>query len=116
MSKHVKGWDETGYDESSWVKARMITPGTPKAAAVNSTGWMLVPSPLPQMEMTVQRLSSTRKSEGVQIPSGFPATKAKVTVPANTKATILLDQGFLTNAYPTLQFSGGRDASISLEN
>jgi alpha-L-rhamnosidase len=114
MNKHVKGWHTAAYDDSSWTKARMIGPGMPKAAAVNSSGWMLVPSPIPPMEMTVQRLSSVRKAEGIQIPPGFPANKTKVTVPANSSVSILLDQGFLTNAYPTLMISGGRNASISL--
>jgi len=114
MSKHVKDWANNGYDDSKWVKVRTIATGTPKAAAINSIGWMLVPSPLPQMEMTVQRLSAIRKSEGVQVPSGFPATKTKVTIPAYTRATILLDQGFLTNAYPTLVISGGKEAAVSL--
>jgi alpha-L-rhamnosidase len=114
MNKHVKGWEKPGYDDSKWVKARVIGNGVTKALAVNSSGWMLVPSPLPQMEMTKQRLSSTRKAEGVQVPTGFPATKIKVTIPANAKATILVDQGFLTNAYPTLNFSGGRNASLSM--
>ena len=112
MNKHVKGWDKPDYDDGKWVKARVIGPGVTKETAVNSTGWMLVPSPLPQMEMTTQRLSSVRKTEGVQVPAGFPATKTKVTIPANSKATILLDQGFLTNAYPTVVFSGGQNASM----
>ena len=114
MNKQVKGWDKPAYDDSKWVKARTIGPGATKDFAVNSTGWMLVPSPLPQMEMTAQRLLSTRKAEGVQVPAGFPAGKMKVTIPANTRASILLDQGFLTNAYPTLIFGGGRNASISM--
>jgi hypothetical protein len=66
------------------------------------------------MEMTTQRLSSVRKTEGVQVPAGFPATKTKITIPPNSKATLLLDQGFLTNAYPTLVFSGGQNASMSM--
>jgi hypothetical protein len=66
------------------------------------------------MEMSMQRLATTRKAEGVQVPAGFPKEKTKVTIPANTKATILLDQGFLTNAYPTIQFSGGKHAGISM--
>ncbi len=114
MNKYVKGWDKPNYDDSKWVKARVIAPGVTKETAVNSTGWILVPSPIPQMEMTIQRLSSTRKTEGVQVSAGFPATKVKVTIPANSKASILMDQGFLTNAYPTLVFSGGRNASMSM--
>ncbi|MEJ7644709.1 MAG: alpha-L-rhamnosidase C-terminal domain-containing protein [Chryseolinea sp.] len=114
MKKHVKGWDKTDYDDSKWVKARIIGPGVKKELAVNSTGWMLVASPLPQMELTVQRLASTRKTEGIKVNTAFPATKTKISIPANTKATILLDQGFLTNAYPTLIFSGGQNASVSM--
>ncbi|WP_232541055.1 hypothetical protein [Spirosoma endbachense] len=64
--------------------------------------------------MTRQRLASTRQVEGVQVPAGFPAAKTQVSIPANSRATILLDQGFLTNAYPTLLFSGGRQAGISM--
>jgi len=37
-----------------------------------------------------------------------------VTIPANANVTILLDQEFLTNAYPVLQFSKGKDAVITI--
>jgi alpha-L-rhamnosidase len=114
MNAHVQGWEKADYNESKWIKARQLGPGLTKDAAVNSNGWMLVQSQLPQMEMTVQRLSATRKAEGVQVAQGFPAVKTSITIPANTKATILLDQGFLTNAYPTLEFSGGKDAGIKM--
>jgi len=114
MNKHVKGWNKPDYDDSKWVKARVIGPAVTKQTAVNSTGWMLVPSPIPQMEMTMQRLSAVRKTDGVQVPAGFPSAKTKVTIPPNSKATILLDQGFLTNAYPTVMFSGGQNASMSM--
>ena len=38
----------------------------------------------------------------------------KLTIPPNTKATILFDQTFLTTAYPELSVSGGRDSQIVL--
>lgn len=114
MNTNISGWEKSGYDDNKWVKARQIGPGVTKDAAVNSSGWMLVQSQLPQMEMTVQRLAVTRKTEGIKVPDGFPASKKEVTIPANTKATILLDQGSLTNAYPTIEFSGGKDAVLSM--
>ncbi|MBD0365395.1 MAG: alpha-rhamnosidase [Flavisolibacter sp.] len=114
MNLHVKGWEQPAYDDSGWRKARMLGPGLTKDAAVNSRGWMLVPSPIPQMEMTTQRLAALRNVEGVTVPVSFPASKTAVTIPARTKATLLLDQGFLTNAYPTLHFSRGKDAGISM--
>lgn len=114
MNNHIKGWTQNGFKESNWGMARTLGPGLPKNAAVNSIGWMLVPSPIPAMEMTVQRLGTTRKAEGINVPLGFPAKKTKVTIPANSKITLILDQGFLTNAYPTIQFSGGKNAQVSM--
>ncbi|CAN5479341.1 hypothetical protein BH10BAC2_BH10BAC2_22880 [soil metagenome] len=114
MHYNAQGWLQNNYDDAGWLKPGMLGRGLTKDASRDARGWMLVPSPLKQMELTVQRLSSLRKAEGVTVNSAFPAAKAAVTVPANTKATLLLDQGFLTNAYPTLVFSEGENAGISL--
>ena len=114
MKENVKGWWQTDYNDSNWKKATTIGNGLTKDAARDSRGWMLVPSALPPMELTTQRLATLRKAEGVTVPAGFPLLNTAVTIPANTTATLLLDQGFLTNAYPTLLFSRGNDAGISL--
>jgi alpha-L-rhamnosidase len=114
MRKHVRDWSTAHFNDSAWVSARSIGNGLPKEAAVNSSGWMLVPSSIPPMELKNERLSSTRKTEGVKVPANFPAAKVKVSIPPNTKATILLDQGHLTNAYPTLVVSQGKNASITM--
>jgi hypothetical protein len=114
MKDNVKGWQQINYNDNNWKKACTIGNGLTKDAARDSRGWMLVPSPLPPMELTTQRLSTLRKADGVSVPAGFPANKTAVTIPENTTATLLLDQGFLTNAYPTLFFSKGKDAGISL--
>lgn len=114
MHQHIKDWYKIDCDDRKWVNARVLGTGVLKELAIIATDWMLVPSTLPQMEMTVQRLSSTRKAEGVRVSDKFPAVKTKVTIPANTTAKILLDQEYLTNAYPTLIFSGGLDAQIGM--
>lgn len=114
MNKNVSGWTSPDFDDSGWSKPRLLGPGIPKDAAVDSEGWMLVPSPLPQVEMTRQRLFTTRSAQGVKVPQGFPASKTDVVIPAHSKAAVLLDQGFLTDAYPTLVFSGGHGASITM--
>jgi hypothetical protein len=57
------------------------------------------------MELTIQRFKSIRKTGGLKIPQTFPAQPSGFIIPANTTATILLDQTYLTNAYPTLSFS-----------
>jgi alpha-L-rhamnosidase len=66
------------------------------------------------MDLKPQRLQTTRRVENIQLPQGFPGEKQSFTVPANTTVTILLDQGFLSDAYPVIQFSKGKNAAITL--
>jgi alpha-L-rhamnosidase len=113
MSLIIKNWTKPGFDDSAWKNAIKIDAGNPKGT-VNAFGWMLVPSSLPQMELTYQRIATLRKAEGVNVPKSFPAVKTALTIPANTSATLLLDQTFLTNAFLTLSFSKGKNAAIKL--
>lgn len=115
MKDHKIGWEQPTFDDASWQRPRVLLQGVPKGVFTFApVTWMLVPSALPQMEMTPQRMASVRKATGVQVPAGFPAGRVPLTVPARTRATLLIDNGVLTNAYPTIQFSGGRDAGISI--
>ncbi|MDB5136665.1 MAG: Bacterial alpha-L-rhamnosidase, partial [Mucilaginibacter sp.] len=114
MKLHPQKWQQTDFDDTSWPQAEKIMDATPKSELRFGDGWMLVPSPIPAREMIVQRLKTMRKADGVTLPSTFPSEKQPVTIPAHTRATILLDQTFLTNAYPTLIISKGKDAGISM--
>ncbi|MET3977465.1 alpha-L-rhamnosidase [Mucilaginibacter sp. UYP25] len=114
MNKAIKGdWRAVDFDDSKWLMAGKIMDGKLKGMAWG-IDWALVPSSLPQMEMTYQRISKLRKATGMDVPQGFPEKNVPVTIPANTTVTLLLDQTFETNAYITLNFSGGKDAGISL--
>src|SRR5690349_6531548 len=75
---------------------------------------MMVPRTIPQVELARQRLQAVRSVSGATLPQIFPASKQSFTIPANTQVSILLDQGFETNAYPVLQFSKGKDATIAM--
>jgi len=114
MNLAVKGdWTATSYADSTWLKAANLLDGKLKGMAWG-IDWALVPSTLPPREMIYQRIPKLRSVVGMNVPSIFPGKKAPFTVPANTKVTLLLDQTFETNAYITLNFSGGKDAGISL--
>ncbi|RYU87291.1 alpha-rhamnosidase [Mucilaginibacter terrigena] len=114
MNHAVKGdWTTVSYDDSTWPGTTQLTEGKLKGSAWGIE-WALVPSTLPAREMTYQRLLKLRGAVNVSVPSTFPENKAQVTVPAHTLASILLDQTFETNAYVTLNFSGGKDAGISI--
>lgn len=108
------GWQSPGYDDASWQHAAEIS----KAAGRNSQDapnrWMLVPRFFPLEEMTPERIQSVRKSDGVQVPAGFPAEPREFIVPAHTHASLLLDQTYLTTAYPELTVSGGQGSTVTL--
>ncbi|HRH59575.1 MAG TPA: alpha-L-rhamnosidase C-terminal domain-containing protein [Chitinophagaceae bacterium] len=115
MNNVVQNWMTNDYDDSKWNNASQIGWGGASPKGIGDiNGWMMVPSPLPQMELKVQRFYSVRKATGAAVPANFPAEKKSFTVAANTHAEILIDQSFLTDAYPTFIFSKGKNAEISI--
>lgn len=118
MALSPKAWQRENFDDKNWQKARQIGWGVPKnilGAFGTMSGWMLVPSIIPQMELKDERLVKTVKIEGnITLPNGFPQRKNDVVIPPNSTFKVILDQSYLTNAYPNVEFSGGKDASISL--
>ncbi len=114
MHQYNSGWMNINYNDGAWSKAQQIFKGLPKGVFSWSDGWMLVPRSIPPTELTVQRLNKVRKADNLQPPSSFPQNKTSFMVPAHTNATLLFDQTFLTNAYPSIIFSGGNNANITL--
>ncbi len=117
MASHLKNWKTVSCDETEWKASQALFPGLPKnilgfPGVLDS--WLLVPSSLPQMELKEQRLQKLRQAEGISVPSTFPVTQTRITIPSNKTVSLLLDQTFLTNAYPTLVFSGGKDGIIAI--
>ena len=114
LSVTASDWKEGPVD--GWLPAQEGPAGEPKDwnSPNQGEGHNLTPSPLPQMERTLQRLASVRKVEGVKVPAGFLSGNAPLTVPAHTKAEILLDNGVLTNAYFNMALSEGAGARVSI--
>ena len=116
MHQKIQGWERLSFDDSFWKQAQPINPGAPKntVGLDASNTWRLVPSSLPQMELKIQRLEKLPKAEGVSVTSSFPAIKSVLQIPSNSSASLLLDQTFLTNAFPTLIFSEGKNSTVSI--
>lgn len=66
------------------------------------------------MEETAERIATVRQASGAAVPAGFPKQAVAWSVPANTKARVLLDQSYLTTGYPEVIVSGGKGALISM--
>ncbi|MGA2323200.1 MAG: alpha-L-rhamnosidase C-terminal domain-containing protein [Sedimentisphaerales bacterium] len=111
--KYPWGWQQTDFNDSAWPKVRSLDKAVPPGVATNNT-WMLVSRTIPLMEDKLQRIDKVRRTAGVEINDNFFDGQHKLIVPANTRATILFDQTFLTTAYPELSVSGGKDSQIVL--
>jgi alpha-L-rhamnosidase len=114
LNKYTPDW-ETGKGEG-WKPAQNIVralPNTIVGPYGTTNIWMLQASILPPLERKIERLGKVVKAEGVSL-NNFPKVKEPIHLPARKKVSLLLDQGYLTNAYPILQFSGGKGAKISL--
>ncbi len=113
MNYKVEGWKKLNYDDSEWSTPEGFVDRAFVGFGFNTRqGWALTPAMVPPMELTMQRMNTTRYANGIQVPDQFPSEKEAFNVPANTNAKILLDQSFLTNAYPTLLFSKGKNSTI----
>ena len=110
------GWAQPDFDDSEWVQAQTDGrwSGAPRDSRDAPNRWLLVPRNIPLMEEKPERLASVRQSSGVSVPSDFPQKAAAFTIPANTKARLLLDQSHLTTAYPELIVTSGRGAVIEV--
>ena len=112
-AQHPWGWLERGFDDRTWTEPRLLGRGQPQGWGTDVDYW-LRPRTTPLMEETPERLARIVRSNGLEVPADFLTGRSPVTVPANTRATILFDQSHLTNAFPQLTVSGGRGAAVTL--
>jgi len=64
------------------------------------------------MEEKFQRFFRVRHSGIIKIPEGFLKGKTPITISANSKVKLLIDQNMLTTAYPVISFSKGKNSLI----
>jgi hypothetical protein len=134
------GWEREDYDDSGWTTvstaparrgaaAPLAAFDVPPASAVvgqvslrdvphpgtgEMLGWQLTPRSIPMMEETSQRRTAVRRAAGVPADDRFLSGAGDLVIPPRTSASLLLDQGHTTNAYPVLLTSGGGGSTITL--
>ena len=113
-AKYPWGWESRDFDDFGWVAAKPLTEGGPRGIKDSPSRWMLIPRTIPLMEDKLERFSRVARASGVEPSSEFLQGSSPVTVPANSRASLLLDQSYLTTGYPELVTSGGRGANIKL--
>ena len=114
---HPWNWTYADIDDSGWKQAKELEQGTP----INSfreygspSRYVLQRREIPLMEEKPQRFSQIRRSDLPNIPKQFLSGEKALIIPSNSKIKILFDQNYLTNAYPVLTLSNGRNSEIKL--
>ena len=113
-SRYPWGWEQADFDDSAWAEARVGLRASAREQRDAPTRWMLVPRPIPLMEERPERLARLRRIEGATAPADFPARPRRLSIPPRTKAQLLLDQNYLTCAFPELEVEGGAGASVTM--
>lgn len=112
---HPWNWQTANVDQ--WKNAREGKEGK-SLRSLTKTGkpaaHFLYPTALPMMEARLQSFASVRRVEGIPNADALLQDGVDLTIPANTTATILLDQGQLTNAYPQLHYSKGAGSEMKI--
>ncbi len=97
----------------SWAAAHQVEPAVFKNQETKAK-WKLVPRDIPELEQKKEKFQALRKSPGIIIDSVDFEKKVKLVIEPNQKASILLDMGQLTTAFPVLKFSGGKNSTIKI--
>jgi len=109
------GWRNSRFDDSAWHDAEIVRVARKRGSfPFNAGGWQLVPRSIPLMDEHPVRFQSVRRIEGVTTDQKFLDNSGTLFVPANTTATVLLDQAHLTNAYFRMETSQGAGSEISV--
>ena len=117
------GWEQLEFSDHAWPGAQAAVPPVwPTKGALphgshpygDARQWQLVPRPIPPMEESTQRFARVRRTEGVSTNGRFLRAAGDLLVPPRTRAVLLLDQGYNTNGYTSLETSGGAGANLVL--
>ena len=112
-SKYPYGWELIDFDDSNWKNCRILGKGVPYGK-FTSWDWNLIPRNIPFMEHKFQRINKVERSENIVVGKDFLKGKSPLYIPRNKKVKILLDQTYLTTAYPEIIVSGGKNSIIRI--
>jgi alpha-L-rhamnosidase len=107
------GWEELHFDDSGWDQAQEKGKGVGRGYLWGSSRY-LVPRAIPLMEEKVERFTRIARSSGADSPGHLILPGNTLRIPANTSASFLIDQTYLTKGYPELLFSKGKGSRIKI--
>ncbi len=112
-NRYPWGWEETEYEDGFWANAVPQEKGQPYGTGTEYV-WVLKPRDIPIMEESLLRMDKIRHAQGIPLPEHFLRGNSPVSVGGNKKVSLMIDQSYITTAYPVITLSGGKDAVIRL--
>jgi alpha-L-rhamnosidase len=129
-SRYPWGWEGRDFDDSRWYTIPAAPRGSGGEPAFvgevhlhavpgrggygDASGWQLEPRDIPAMEETPIRFAAVRAATGIAASDALIRGTGDLVVPANSRASLVLDHGKTTNAYTVLETSGGTGATVTL--
>ncbi|MDD4425202.1 MAG: family 78 glycoside hydrolase catalytic domain [Mariniphaga sp.] len=112
-SDYPWGWNQPEFDDSKWSTPEVIF-AQPKTSAGSGHGWILQPRTTPIQTNQKEKAGPVIRTTMTEA-HGFKFDGQNVLkIPANSKYSFLLDQGFVTLGYPKLTLSGGKNARVKV--
>ena len=108
------GWKQPDYDDHDWKSPEIIF-SQPKTNAGAGHGWILQPRTTGIQSNEKEPLTRIARTDLKRLSQDFKFGTRPLEIPANTHATILVDQGYVTLGYPKLNLSGGQNAVIRVK-
>lgn len=103
-------WEQLDFDDSNWQKNRFYESGSSMGGSI---AYLLEPRNLPLLTWDKEQIGHIVRSKNLTT-SRFP-TSGEITIPAHQKISFLLDQKEVTNGFPELVFSKGKNAHIKIK-
>lgn len=111
--QYIWNWNHVDYDDRNWEEALVVENAYARTCKWASR-WKLTPRILEMEQMNKERFESARLQTGIGFPPEWTQQPTPVSISANNTASFVLDQGYLTTAYPVLKISGGEGSTIKL--
>ncbi len=105
-------WNWKACSTDKWLNAKSLERGNPKGFGSGCT-WVLTPRMIPMLDEKMLPFPVVRRST-IPVNQGFLNGKQKISIAPHSNVSILLDQTTLINAFPSLTFSNGKGAKITL--
>ena len=102
------GWETSGFDDKAWLSPEVLE-------FYGNDPWRLVPRNIAFVDGPKEYPAFIRQVTGVSLATGKWDGKTPLNIPANTKATVLVDFDVFTKGYPELTVEGGANSSVKIK-